>query len=370
MIIRDEVYGNIELTNTESRIIDTLDFQRLRRIKQMSFTYLVYPGATHTRFEHSLGAMYLAGRISEKLHLDKEVISKIRIYGLLHDIGHIAFSHDSEVVVSKYIGDHEEIGRGKISKGEIADIISENYKISEILDIEKSPLSQIVTSDLGADRMDYLLRDSKNTGVAYGIIDYDRIIHKLIIGKELMIDEGGFEAAESLLIARFMMFSTVYLHHTVRVAASMYHRALAYALESDSIEPSLLLSASDDQILDLLAILPESRVYAQGLLRRRLFKEAFTLDYSSNSNINTSKLEKELSEKVSGIVMVEKDQQFFKTINFKVKTSNNVVPIFDYSDIVNSLKKSAEKRRKIRIICPQELREKTQAESKKLFEKN
>ena len=124
MLIKDEIYGTIEFNELEQRIIDCSDFQRLRRIKQMAFTYLVYPGATHTRFEHCLGTCHLATTICERLDIDKEEKQKIRLFALLHDVGHVAFSHESEPVLKKYFSSHEEIGRKKITEGSITDIIN------------------------------------------------------------------------------------------------------------------------------------------------------------------------------------------------------------------------------------------------------
>ncbi len=108
-----------------------------------------------------------------------------------------------------HLGTHEEIGK-RIVEGQLKDIISENFNVRELLNLGNHPSGQLITSDLGADRMDYLLRDAHNTGVAYGVIDSDRIIRTLVLKKnELCISEGGLEAAESMLVARFMMFSTV-----------------------------------------------------------------------------------------------------------------------------------------------------------------
>ena len=125
MMIKDEIHGTIEFDALEERIIDTSSFQRLRRIKQMSVTNLVYPGANHSRFEHSIGTAHLSAVIARRLELGEEEIKKVKLYGLLHDIGHVAFSHEGEDVLKKYIGDHEEIGKKKILNGEIAEILSE-----------------------------------------------------------------------------------------------------------------------------------------------------------------------------------------------------------------------------------------------------
>ena len=127
VIIKDELYGTIEFNDIQGRIIDTKEFQRLRGIKQMSVTNLVYPGANHTRFEHSLGTSHLASVIAGKLIEDRDLQEKIKLFGLVHDIGHTAFSHEGEDVLKDYIGDHEKVGKKMIEKGEIADILDEIF---------------------------------------------------------------------------------------------------------------------------------------------------------------------------------------------------------------------------------------------------
>src|SRR3990167_2806023 len=104
MIIKDEIYGTIKCSKLEEKIIDSEEFQRLHRIKQMAFTYLVYPSATHTRFEHCLGTMHLASTIAERMGIEGERLEKIRLFALVHDIGHVAFSHESEQVLKNYLG--------------------------------------------------------------------------------------------------------------------------------------------------------------------------------------------------------------------------------------------------------------------------
>ena len=144
MMIKDEIHGTIGFDTLEARVIDCATFQRMRRIKQMSITNLVYPGANHTRFEHSLGTAHLAAVIGRKVGLEEDEVRKVKLYGLLHDIGHTAFSHEGEDVMKKYIGDHEERGRKRITNGEIADIISENFDPKEIADIGNSPMLTVL----------------------------------------------------------------------------------------------------------------------------------------------------------------------------------------------------------------------------------
>lgn len=372
MIIKDEIHGNIEFDELETKIIDTKEFQRLRKIKQMAFTYLVYPGANHTRFEHSIGVMQLATRVCEKLGFDDEKTKKIRLFALLHDIGHIAFSHELEKVSKPFLGAHEQIGDKKILNGELKDVIGENYDPKEIAGMEKTVEGRIVSSDLGVDRMDYLVRDAQNTGVAYGVIDIDRIIHTLELRKnELMINEGGLEAAESLLIARFMMFSTVYLHKTVRIAAAMFQRGFENAVREKEVKPEQFLSAGDEEALLILGRTKNAGTYVERLVARNLYKEAYYVDSEKFAKISNRirEYEKEISKKASCDVILEYPSGFFKPVDFKIAPDDGTEPkpISELSDLVMALKISEEKRKKLMILCSSENRETVRKISKQIF---
>ncbi len=342
--IKDEIHGTVEFDELAERIIDTPAFQRLRRVKQMSVTNLVYPGANHTRFEHSIGTAHLSAVIAQMLGLDEEECAKIKLYGLLHDIGHVAFSHEGEEILKKHVGDHEKLGRAKIVDGEIADILSEKYRPEEIADVRKSAFGDIITSDLGSDRMDYLERDAKNTGVAYGIIDIDRIVHTLVMEEDrLCIDKRGLEAAEYLLVARFMMFSTVYLHKTVRIAAAMLYRAIEATLKDGF--PAEKFAELDDEGAMLAMLKSSGKGYAEGLRERRLYKEvcSFPIEESGKA--------KEIEERFAGEVIVDYPHAFFKPVDCMVRTDGGLVPITKMSKLVQSLKKAEEERMRVLVLA-------------------
>ncbi len=346
MIIRDEVYGTIRFSELEKQIVDSREFQRLRKIRQMALTYLVYPCANHTRFEHAIGSMHLAGVMSSRLGLSNDEIERIRLYALLHDIGHVAFSHESERVLEKYLGNHEEIGRKKIASGELKDIITQQFSVDEILSLEEDPLGAIVHSDFGADRMDYLKRDAKNTGVAYGVIDSDRLLHMLLLEDgELCISEGGLEAAESLIIARFMMFSTVYFHKTVRIAAAMLGQSITDAISSKAMVPSQFLSLGDDDALNLLMSSSKSDL-ASRLENRNLYKAALELELHEESDV------KKWARTLKLPILVDFPNMTYKSVHFNVKTEDgNLVSLTEMSDLINSLKQAQEKRMRILVMC-------------------
>ncbi len=358
VIIKDELYGTIHLSEFERRIIDCSDFQRLRRIKQMALTYLVYPGATHTRFEHSLGTMHLASSIADKLEIEREEKEKLRLYALLHDIGHVAFSHDGERVLEQIVGSHEKICELKIIKNELRDLLKENYEPNEITAIGKRKEGQIVNADLGADRMDYLRRDAQNTGVAYGVIDSDRVINTLFMTRnELVIDDGGLIAAESLLIARFMMFSSVYYHHTVRIAGAMLNRAIQHSISSNSISVEEFLNKGDEEIMARLRDCEdkEAQYYANSLMKRELFKEVCSVELNDvGKKLNTKnikEIEDRLFEKFKCRIIIDWPYEFFKPINVLIKKGNELINILELSALVSALKTNEEKRKKVLLLC-------------------
>ncbi|MBU0532366.1 HD domain-containing protein [Candidatus Micrarchaeota archaeon] len=351
MMIKDEIHGTVEFNELEGMIIDTPEFQRLRRIKQMSITYLVYPGANHTRFEHSLGTAYLSWVIANRLGFEEDEARKVKLAGLLHDIGHTAFSHEGEDVLKKYIGDHERIGKRKIVEGNIADIISENYKVDEIL----NKYGNIIESDLGSDRMDYLKRDALNTGVAYGIIDIDRIVHTLCIEEdELCIGKGGLEAAEYLLVARFMMFSTVYMHKTVRIATTMLYRAIEGAISDNTLKAKDFIELDDAGALVAMSKSEKGGKYANAILQRKLYKEVCS--FLKEGFEDPKRIETEISKKLGCDIIVDYPQQFFKPIELKVKTNDGLKPITKLSKLVQSLKKAEEERMRVLVLADEKIR--------------
>jgi HD superfamily phosphohydrolase len=249
-IYRDSVHNIIRLkTDTAEgkllvRLIDTKEFQRLRRIKQLGLALFTYQGAEHSRFTHSLGAMHLATRTLFKLQTthnisDEEIVS-VRAAALLHDIGHGAFSHVLETIldfhhedftVEAVLSDETEVGQtlNKFSsdvRQNVANIILGKFR--------PMALTQLVSSQLDVDRMDYLLRDSLMTGAKYGIFDLEWIIKSLEIDEEndrLFVSARGIYAVEDYLQARYYMFRQVYFHRTLRSAETVLRSLIKRALE-------------------------------------------------------------------------------------------------------------------------------------------
>ena len=255
--MRDPIHGFIKLSEKEKRLIDTQVFQRLRRIRQLAMTFLVYPGAVHTRFDHSIGVMHIAGRICQRLQelnstrVSDEDVDRIRLAALLHDVGHGPFSHVSEHLLDKYAPTDADTGQNleKIREKITVDIIQTDPKISEILDrdldfvveiIEGSKKIRdwhrdIVSSELDADKMDYLLRDSYFAGVKYGQYDLEKLIEScLIVDRRetpLAISSKGIYALEQLLLARYHMTQQVYWHRVSLISNEMIIRGITLAID-------------------------------------------------------------------------------------------------------------------------------------------
>lgn len=243
--IRDPVHGYISISEVERKIIDTWPVQRLRGIKQLSIASIVYPGGEHTRFSHALGAMHVAGQIVDSLKKSVEISDDerqlVRLASLLHDIGHGPFSHSYEELLVKKLGvNHEQMGERVVRESELANVMKDcGFRPEEIIDLafgkeskDKRYLHQITSSQVDADKMDFLIRDSYYTGVEYGRIDISRLIQAMdVCGNDIAIDLKALYALEAFIIARYEMFLAVYYHHAVRSAEIILHKAMGYADE-------------------------------------------------------------------------------------------------------------------------------------------
>ena len=249
-IYRDSVHNIIRLkTDTTEgrllvRLIDTVEFQRLRRVRQLGLAHFAYQAAEHSRFTHSLGALHLATRILAKLaaryKISEECRTAVRVAALLHDVGHGAFSH----VLEEILGFHHEdytIDAVLSSETEIGRVLSSHSEAlpQDVANIIRgsflpAALGQLVSSQLDVDRMDYLLRDSLMTGAKYGIYDLEWIIKSLEIDEEndrLYVSARGIYAVEDYLQARYYMFRQVYFHRTLRSAEAVLHSLMRRALD-------------------------------------------------------------------------------------------------------------------------------------------
>ena len=279
-IIKDPVHGYVEVEEFALSLLDSPALQRLRYIRQLGFSYLVYPGANHTRFEHSLGTMFLADVACRKFGLADDERTLVTAAALLHDIGHGPFSHASEPLMEAFLSrTHDDIG--DLVEEQAGSILRE-YSIDpeELTQVVrgKHPLSGIIHGDLDVDRMDYLLRDAYYTGAPYGTVDAQRLIRHLIRTETgTVLDENGVNAAESLLIARTLMRPTVYYHHVSRIGESMFQLAVLEHLKGKGMKSAKnLLHMDDATCLHTLRSSknPVSSGLAKRLYGRQLYKRA------------------------------------------------------------------------------------------------
>ena len=235
-IINDPVYGLITIPDV--LVFDVIEhpyFQRLRRILQLGLTHYTYPSAQHTRFQHALGAMYLMGQAiqvlrSKGISIDAEEARGLNLAILLHDIGHGPFSHTLEQAIVRDLS-HEELSRLFIARlnNHFGGALDLAYAIFTNT-YPKKFMHQLVSSQLDMDRLDYLARDSFFTGVAEGVISYDRIIKMLTVhGDELVVEDKGIYSIEKFLISRRLMYWQVYLHKTVIAADQLLINVLSRA---------------------------------------------------------------------------------------------------------------------------------------------
>jgi len=320
--IIDPIHDFVRAYGVEIKIIDNPIFQRLRRIRQLSGAHLTYPGAQHTRFEHSLGVMHIAGQagqvLQEKGIINSDDIENLRIAALLHDIGHGPFSHlFEELSQRKKKSSHEQLGRDLILKTDIGDLISKSGFDKKFItklafgDSKFQFMNEIISGALSADIMDYLLRDGYFTGAEHAKIDHKRITQSLdVYQKKLALEKSALYSFESMMHSRYQMFKAVYFHKTVRSAEVMLLESIRLAydelgLDSMSLDDYLLLS--DEYMLSKLISLPthtselkRAQKIAQDYQNRELFKcvyERILTTKDQISKMKTSQLKKEISKK-------------------------------------------------------------------------
>lgn len=365
--IRDSVYGDIRLNEIEVEVMDNPQFQRLRRIKQLGLISLIYPGANHTRFEHSIGTMHIASKLADKLDLNQEDKELVRISALLHDIGHGPFSHVSEGVLSF---PHEELTKYVIKNTAIRDIVEKKFDINKIIEIinGEGKFGPIVSGELDADRMDYLLRDSHYTGVAYGIIDYERIISNINLNKHLSLDIKGVQAAEGALVSRYFMYPSVYQHHTTRIVNSMFRRGLKKLIDSGVINENDMYKYDD---ADIIGIFRNSEGYPKEIMERldnrNIFKRVKTIRLDNfKTPEKLYKIEnKELRKAEEEIAMdydIDKDYVIlniaeyprFDEMKTEVSVDGKLYPLTEISNIIAALSKARFNIPDISLYVPEE----------------
>ena len=333
--ITDPIHRYIRFSETEREIVDTVIFQRLRGIRQLAGAHLVYPSAQHSRFEHSIGTMHIAGYAGETLFSkgyfgDEDKVQQLRLAALLHDIGHGPFSHlFEEVLMEKQNMNHEDMGRQIISQSEISDILGKHgYNSSDICELSFGQsniqfFNEIISGALSADMMDYLPRDGLFTGVEYGKIDYHRLISSFEVTTDghLAINKSALYSLESMLISRYEMYKAVYFHKTVRSAEVMLLRSIMLADEQLNLTDKTLnkyLSLTDEITLERIRLLGNDNKSAARLAQdyksRKLLKCVYEKFLHSHDKLNRKLHAKALfglESRISEIAQLKKENTVF-----------------------------------------------------------
>jgi hypothetical protein len=301
--IRDPVHGFIRADPLEAALIASRPLQRLRFIHQLGFTFLVFPGAEHSRFSHALGAMHLAGRVYDALCVKSDGLLPagpraperrlVRAAALLHDLGHAPFSHSAEGLFEEAI-DHEEMTRRLISSPEIESIFARHGEglaagdVIRLLGGAREPrpaasrqlLAQVISGELDVDKMDYLLRDSLFCGVRYGSYDLERVLDTMLPledpeGGELGIgvEEGGVHALEALVMARYYMFTQVYFNVTGKALELHFNAWLEASGHRWPAAPERFLA--EDDVSTWTEMRRSPGLHARAIVAREHFPLAF-----------------------------------------------------------------------------------------------
>ncbi|MEC8707177.1 MAG: HD domain-containing protein [Candidatus Thermoplasmatota archaeon] len=251
--VRDSIHDYIDLDELESSLVDTEPFQRLRWVKQLGSANLVYPGANHTRLEHSIGVSHLVKQMASQSDVPNDEISLVSVAGLLHDLGHSPYSHLADVL--PFGKDHVEVTQDIINSSQISNIFREHgVDTNEVCNLIKGDhkYGSLISGDVDGDRLDYLTRDSHYTGVKTGV-DTGRLVTKMsITDGELVIGEGGLPVVETFLTSRSIMFPTVYFHPFSRGAELMLARATTAAIDNEIFTYDSFVSFTDHKFLSEL----------------------------------------------------------------------------------------------------------------------
>ena len=319
-VINDTIHGSFSIDGVREDLLSTPEFNKLSHIKQLGLAHLVFPGAHHTRFEHSLGVSHLAGRMADSLSLSEEESTVVEVAAMLHDVGHGPYSHTLEHILHERGGaDHMHITEGiitgdyEILSDEERSLFPERRTVPEILESygidpkevsslihgpdaggkernlfhwgegaeafhsQDHTMGHLVHGPVDCDQMDYLLRDAHFTGVRHGIIDHHRLIHCMERHSgDIAISEGGLSALEGMMTARALMYSAVYFHKVTRITEVMLSRAVERSEENlpEAVQMQRMVDAEVWHALDSAG--PFAKDMIKRLKYRRLMKNCLT----------------------------------------------------------------------------------------------
>ncbi len=428
-IINDTVHGSVRVDEPFLELISTPEMAKLFNIRQLGLAYLVFPGANHTRLEHSIGVFHVTGLMCKALELDSQEALLVKTAALLHDIGHGPFSHTLEYIVHNSKGyDHmdrtkdiitgrrleiprdEEFDKVRtipeilesvgLDPKEVAalitgDNVSGSQKTMDTFDVQdnqgffntKQYLGQMIHSTCDADQVDYLLRDAHYTGVTHGSVDVNRLMNTIeISNNDLVISKRGIEAIEGILVSRALMYSSVYFHKTVRLAEVM----LSYAVEGVPEEQLEKISTMTDA--ELLSHLESLGGYTAETVKRLRYRRLFKVAHSVEMNElteekkllsyftdprNRRRVEEQLCNKLGvpkGSILIDNPHEEIKLseprikmIDIGVKQGSNIVPFSRCSPLARALQVRDVPDWAIVVYAPREHRDEVSKLAQKTF---
>ncbi len=346
--VRDSIHDYIDLNELESSLVDTEPYQRLRWIKQLGSANLVYPGANHTRLEHSIGVSHLAKQMAIQSGVPDDEMHLVSIAGLLHDLGHSPYSHLADEL--PFGKDHVEVTQDIIKDSQISEIFhKQGIETNEICDLIKGnhKYGSLISGDIDADRLDYLIRDSHYTGVKTGV-DTGRLITKMSFSSnELVIGESCLPVVETFLTSRSIMFPTVYFHPFSRGAELMLARATKSAINGGNFSYEEFTSYTDHTFLSKLNLAGGlSKNLVNDFEKRRIIKRAvsITKDETEEMGITKSDIET-LENSIAGKLEIESSEIFMDLPPLKVVPTMKVKILkedgtLDYASNMSTITKS------------------------------
>ncbi|MDG6257600.1 MAG: HD domain-containing protein [Methanomicrobiaceae archaeon] len=382
-IIKDPVHGYVEVSGDALALLDSPLIQRLRYVRQLGFSHLVYPGANHTRFEHSMGTMHLAQIFCRLLGLDAEQERLIAAAGLLHDIGHGPYSHATEQLMAEFCGHRhhevEELIRANAVAGTLEGLGLDPGDVCAVIE-GNHPLAGIIHGDLDVDRMDYLMRDAHYTGVPYGTVDAHRLMRSTSLTDHgLVVTESGINAAESLLIARTLMRPAVYFHHVSRIAERMIQFAAYEHLSrigpeecgrmmrlDDAAFFSELLGSPSDTAREVTCM-----IYARRLYKRALYVGKDLVHVPSLMNLTGIAEGRTIAAEIADRAGIEAWQVLVDIPSFpspmsmgvQVKNRHELVDLDEISPLVNTLNETRKQQWRMGIYTLPEHRHRVEEEA-------
>jgi HD superfamily phosphohydrolase len=430
-VIHDSVHGSVKLSGVYLNLLQRAEVQRLNGVHQLGLAYLVFPGAHHTRLEHSLGTYQIATRMAAALMIPEEEKGGVLAAAMLHDLGHAPYSHTLECVLEHRTGmTHTDIGRalikgdirtidpeeGKIigDRGTIADLLeSAGISADLVTDLIVTPrgpdlsgqkklpmdgvqtyfnennyLRQVIHGPVDADQMDYLLRDAYYTGVAHGTIDLDRILDTIELHHgDIAVRKSGVVAIEGLMVARALMYTSVYFHHTVRIAEMMLCKAVENA--SDAVLDDIQIQ-TDARLSERLMKDGGNAARIMTLLKyRHLYKRAFSMLISDldpeqldsllplTSYAKRKVVERQIAEKAdvdeSEVILDMPERELLITeprigkTEVPIISGDRIKPLSKYSPLAKAIQTRSVNDWAVMVSAPEEHRERVQKAAEKVL---